>query len=683
MKIHLQILVLFFFLFAVLGQKTLNVLDFPFNQTSVGNYASLDIEGKIPESFTVCSALQFSAVPYEVGSGYQVLQFFHKGKDTKVGFQLVMGEMLIAFKTFDWHLLEEITVDQIDPSTWIHFCYSDDKTNGNVTLVVNGKVVSNDYNRMRSLYDNDWEEGMTINMGQFLTGKMTKVNIIAPALTPQLLQNLTNPEHIQCRASSGISIGWGKGNLTLHGNVEETVIDSSLGPCQPKRSLNVFNTGSRSSEVCMEHCQKLGGQAPSVRSLEDWQNLSTELHFAPFQELLLWLPVTKIEGPIEKVKQPQHWPKYIEGPLGAWRDYHTGSQLTNYSKPWLFGDDDDQTGNCVFVTFSYRVDNRKRWYWSSDTCGSVTSKLKTVKSCPCRIEYLKPKGPFREVSLEHPLLLRGLCKYSYLRPADYQRGLSYAPRQSGNTIEPVYFVGGVSTKIEYNTTISRWTLSSAKSNVSAVALASRETYMLGKYNWTIKNDDKRCQEEKSEGGVEYKTELKLTGCNQGFGYNERGERVVTDDGEFTCNDGQCVNMTERCDQVQDCRDGSDENGCQLVLLMKGYNKHIPPISKDYSEMIPVEVNITIRLLKVMDINEVDATIDLQFEIILEWVDHRLTYNNLKKKTSLNALTAVEIGSVWLPLIIYENTDQIETTRLGMDWEWTTSVTITRDGNFTR
>ena len=100
-------------------------------------------------------------------------------------------------------------------------------------------------------------------------------------------------------------------------------------------------------------------------------------------------------------------------------------------------------------------------------------------------------------------------------------------------------------------------------------------------------------------------------------------------------------------------------------------------------MIPVEVNITIRLLKVMDINEVDATIDLQFEIILEWVDHRLTYNNLKKKTSLNALTAVEIGSVWLPLIIYENTDQIETTRLGMDWEWTTSVTITRDVNFTR
>ena len=142
-------------------------------------------------------------------------------------------------------------------------------------------------------------------------------------------------------------------------------------------------------------------------------------------------------------------------------------------------------------------------------------------------------------------------------------------------------------------------------------------------------------------------------------------------------------MSERCDQVRDCQDGSDEDGCQLIVMMKGYNKKIPPLSKEYSEIIPVKVDVTIRLLKVMDIKEVDATIDLQFEIILEWVDDRLTYNNLKTKSSLNALTDEEIHNVWLPLIIYENTDQKETTRLGVDWEWSTSVTITREGNFIR
>ena len=30
-----------------------------------------------------------------------------------------------------------------------------------------------------------------------------------------------------------------------------------------------------------------------------------------------------------------------------------------------------------------------------------------------------------------------------------------------------------------------------------------------------------------------------------------------------------------------------------------------------------------------------------------------------------------------------NTDHKEVTRLGMDWEWATDVTVTREGNFTR
>ena len=33
--------------------------------------------------------------------------------------------------------------------------------------------------------------------------------------------------------------------------------------------------------------------------------------------------------------------------------------------------------------------------------------------------------------------------------------------------------------------------------------------------------------------------------------------------------------------------------------------------------------------------------------------------------------------------MYDNTDQKEVTRLGMDWEWVTRVTVAREGNFTR
>ena len=39
--------------------------------------------------------------------------------------------------------------------------------------------------------------------------------------------------------------------------------------------------------------------------------------------------------------------------------------------------------------------------------------------------------------------------------------------------------------------------------------------------------------------------------------------------------------------------------------------------------------------------------------------------------------------LWLPLIIYANTDQKETTRLGSSWEWSTGVNVKREGEFTR
>ena len=63
----------------------------------------------------------------------------------------------------------------------------------------------------------------------------------------------------------------------------------------------------------------------------------------------------------------------------------------------------------------------------------------------------------------------------------------------------------------------------------------------------------------------------------------------------------------------------------------------------------------------------------------------MTYRNLKYQTSLNALTDEDIKTIWLPIIVYDNTDQKEVTRLGEygNGEWATSVTVSREGNFTR
>ena len=133
-----------------------------------------------------------------------------------------------------------------------------------------------------------------------------------------------------------------------------------------------------------------------------------------------------------------------------------------------------------------------------------------------------------------------------------------------------------------------------------------------------------------------------------------------------------------------CRDKSDENGCKLMIFENNYKNNIPPIesTKD-GRVIPVNVSISITLMKVVEIEEVDHSIHLQFQISLRWKENRVKYQNLKTDTSLNALTAEDINTLWLPTIVYDNTDQKEVTRLGENWEWSTDVTVTREGGFSR
>ena len=119
----------------------------------------------------------------------------------------------------------------------------------------------------------------------------------------------------------------------------------------------------------------------------------------------------------------------------------------------------------------------------------------------------------------------------------------------------------------------------------------------------------------------------------------------------------------------------------MVHLKENYNRRIPPIRPKIlsgDSFDPVEVRISLTLLKVVAIEEEDHSIDLQFQITLDWKENRAIYHNLKTNMYLNALSSEDIQELWLPLVIYTNTDQQETTRLGENWEWTTSVWVKRE-----
>ena len=228
-------------------------------------------------------------------------------------------------------------------------------------------------------------------------------------------------------------------------------------------------------------------------------------------------------------------------------------------------------------------------------------------------------------------------------------------------------MGGASTQIRYNDSGQQWVITDKHHYVRAESRATKKSYAIGKHEWTVTRDWFECSE-----GQPYTTLLKLSGCNLA--------------GEFTCDDGQCVTMEQRCDQIPDCRDKSDERGCQLLVVDEGYNKNVPPITTILGQMgfVKTEVNISIVLLKIVDMEETDHKIDLQFQITLEWRENdRMVFQNLKQDSSLNALSQEDIEKIWLPSVIYDNTDQKEVTRLGMPFEWTTPVNVMKEGNFSK
>jgi hypothetical protein len=535
------------------------------------------------------------------------------------------------------------------PKQWTRACLSVDSGSGKVLLVVDGRLLDE---RVHDIKDTPSNLHLVIGytedkwgFAEEYPGKSTNLNVFSTALSAQRMVGLTSADGEECGAP-GDYLSWEDAEWELHSQAKLDTMPAIEGPCRATSKLHVF-TAVMFNTDCMQLCQKLGkGRVASVLTRQDWQNFTEEVSsVTPDISVLPWLWLSLKEGEPGSLASLAHWPEGTKARETVWRDYYTGEQIEAYTHPW-YGGSDNRKGpmdNCMLMY----TDTPFEESWGELHCVYEYA-------CPCT--YKEPPT----------LILRGLCPASSLWTKDKKFGIAYTPRQLPSTPNDLFLVGGFSTEIRYDDNSEMWILTDAVSSVTAVSRASKGSYVLGKHSWTITNDVFGCHE-----GKEYTTKLKLTGCSEG---------------QFTCDDGQCVQMAERCDQVADCRDKSDEDGCQLIMLEKSYNKLVPPIttvSVMNKTIVPVPVKVSISLLKIVSMEEVAHSIDIQFEIALKWNENRATYLNLKHDSSLNAMTNDDVWQLWLPRIIYDNTDQKQTTRLGERSEWSTTVTVARGESFTR
>ena len=95
------------------------------------------------------------------------------------------------------------------------------------------------------------------------------------------------------------------------------------------------------------------------------------------------------------------------------------------------------------------------------------------------------------------------------------------------------------------------------------------------------------------------------------------------------------------------RDESDEDNCKMLVQKENYNKKVSPFQYDYLNdiVIPVDVKISVAIMDILSIQEIELVYIAKFRLLMEWYDYRCnarqdTFSLLSKLPSLDCSTTI-------------------------------------------
>ena len=597
------------------------------------NFATLKSEdlGHLPESrFTICGSIYIGFY-----RSYQTFYTLRRNYQDKLWFSLTINNQNTAkelyttvISYFGGSVFPNMGAKlRLRPHAWSHACTTVDVKSGHVVVVINGILTHNTTISSKDFTDNVplvFQNKLVLGIRQekFKGAPNSNRQSEASVTNVNVFSVPLNLSHMVANTTAG---RWTDGDIVSWSQAAWTL----SGNVQEVNKKGLGKTFDFPNLFIM---------ADGFKSWSDCMNLCPRIKAGGR------VPLTSNVSDAQRIAQiffqadskASFWSPFRYQGEGTFIDHYTGSPMDH--DMWVKG---QPNGGLEQQCTEWDRNNPKGMLY--DLACNVGIKRK----CLCQFD-------------ESPILrIRGLCQESKID--------THLTLKSDG--EGIAFMGLTGTVIKFlrSSSISEWTINVTLEKTIATTSATETSFILGVHSWVVKGDSPECNM-----GNPYTSQLKLSGCKT--------------DGEFTCDDGQCVTMEQRCDQVPDCRDKSDERGCKMLVTEEGYNKGVPPFTVNSTDrsIVPVKLNISIDLLKIVDIEETDHKIDFQFEITLEWRENnRVVYHNLKQDASLNALSTDDIDKLWLPLVIYDNTDQKEMTRLGAMWEWNTPISVIREGSFTR
>ena len=113
-------------------------------------------------------------------------------------------------------------------------------------------------------------------------------------------------------------------------------------------------------------------------------------------------------------------------------------------------------------------------------------------------------------------------------------------------------------------------------------------------------------------------------------------------------------MADRCNNVPNCNDGTDEYDCEIMLLDEHvYRKQFAPIADAHGH---VDVSVAAMISNIGNFDDLTMSYSVKFVLILKWFDHHLTFANLKPNYHDNIISDANKHSIWIPPLCMNNSD---------------------------
>ena len=643
---HFMLLAIF--CYAICYGKTIMEFEDPKNGTAQLSYAKLSSEHtKIPvdSKFTICASI-FVGHHHRYQTFFSVRRNEDNGKD--LWFSLTIEELFfhegfnIALYSstashFNRDVSQKIALRFFD---WSHACMSLDANTGHTVVAVNG-VITHD-----SIFKDLCTKGPLIFHDRLFLGVremqlgadsvdqaqsealVTNVNIFADLMENSEMIKTT----LQGMCSPGDHLSWEEMSWKHVGHViikRATDFSSQLvqSVCQLHDFLHtfVFPTHFNNWNDCIDFCPRMqkNGRVPFIGNVKASQFLMEYFQKTNRTNRLSFsIDQSKLFGIFA--------PFQLES--GRFVDYYNSSSpiaadMWNPGQP--NGGKNQPTTSWILNFNDYLL------FDQGDSAPAI---------CMCQFH-------------QTPVLkLRGLCESSHV--LDRYFALSY---DNGNIV----FKGLTSSEMIFEENSMMTLTNGQKKILESKAIGRRSPYPLGKHVWKVLNGSHLCTDD----NVNESKLLKMTGCSDGF---------------FTCDNGDCIPMEERCDQALNCADETDEMGCNILVLKTSYRKTTPPIKVTMVNrepvVVPCNVTVSITLLDVAAIRESKNEIDLKFMVVLQWLDFRAVYHNLKNESSQNILDEKDVKNLWIPNLFYQNNKDNDNTKTALD---RSDLKILRHGKFSR